>query len=604
MAILLWPLSSFATDKPIYLDYDRVSISFIEKTGLIRVNKEGKLGFIDKQGNSVIDAVYDHMGYFYDDGLVIAAKDNKTGLLNKKGEVIVPFEYDAIDRNSKNNRNKILINDRWGVVDNAFKTIIPIDYEEISFQNNYFILYKNSRYLLANHQGEIITPLGFDEIKVLLNNTVWVRIEGRWHFFNTKTKQVGKVAYDKVEQLRGDFISVRKKGDFSVINGKTHQTVVPFGYKNKDFVGQDLITVEKDNKIGLFNLKGEMVLAPTYDDIGYFNQETTTSVRQGNLSGRINTKGELVVPIKYIPDRTYHSNGYDIQQNADKKWHILASDGVEIGSGYDKVYFVGKDNFAVKNNGKMYLADINNSNKILTKLDQYDDIKRDCCADCYNGNIVVTKNGKYGFITPDGKELIKPIYDGLDSWTNKNLLFKKDNKYGVIDFNGKIEVEAKYNKVEWLDGHPGSEPRGIAYSGDKWQLIDIYSQPISQLSDTKITNIISWMGSIVVKDKKTGLYGSFDTDGNEVLPTQYTSLMPGKTIIEVTQKDKIALFNAQGQQITPFKLKKAFRGYNYDSKVDLVIIHYLIEQKMYWAIYDISTGKALYTNEKINKAGE
>ncbi|MDP8034383.1 WG repeat-containing protein [Pasteurella atlantica] len=596
--MLFYPLSLFATDKPVYLDYDKVNIQF--KTELIRVNKGYKTGFIDKQGNRIIDVIYDHIDYFDKDGLAVAVKDKKSGLINKKGEIVVPFEYDAIDRNEKNNSYKILINNQWGVVDKAFKPIIPTEYEEIIVQNSGYILYKDSLYKLADADGNIITPSGFDQIECFADNTVMVRIEGRWHFFDTQTKQVDKVAYDKVKPLQEDFLLVRQKGEFSIINAKTNKVVVPFGYNHKSFVGQDLITVKKDNKIGLFNFKGEMVLAPTYDAIGYFSRDTTADVRQGDLAGRINTKGELVTPMQYIPDMAYNSNGYDVQQSVDKKWHILTrKEGKEIGwkSGVDKVYFVGEKYFAIKDKGKNYLVDIRPPYKIFTTLDRYDAIKGHYCGDCYNGNMIVTKNGKYGFINSQGKELIKPIYDQLLSWTTANLLFKKGNKYGVVDFNGKVEVEAKYDKLEWLDCY--SESRGLAYLGDKWQLIDIHSQPVSPLFDTKLVSIISSMESLVVKDQKTGLYGLFDFDGNEVIPAKYTRVMAGKTIIEVTQQEEIALFNKQGKQITPFKSKTEFRGYDYSTENNIVIIHYLVGRELYWTIYDIATGKALYTNEKL-----
>ncbi len=109
---LLYPVSLSATEKPTYLDYDAVSLHFTEKTGLIHVEKGYKSGFIDKQGNKVIDTIYDSIGYFYEDDLTIAVKNDKYGVINKKGEVVVPFKYDKIV--AVEDGYKALINDRWG----------------------------------------------------------------------------------------------------------------------------------------------------------------------------------------------------------------------------------------------------------------------------------------------------------------------------------------------------------------------------------------------------------------------------------------------------------------------------------------------------------
>ncbi len=571
-AVVLYPLSLLATDKPIYLDYDHISIDFSEKIGLIRVEKS-----------------------FDDDGLAIAEKDGKSGLINTKGEVVIPFEYDAIDYDSKQ-YYKIFLNNRWGVVDKQFKTVLPPEYEEISTRHKYHLLYKDAKYLLANDKWEIITPTGFDEINVLSDDNIVVLIEGRWHFFDKETKHIDNVAYDAVrlQTFEGNSIELRYKGDFATMDAKTKKIIMPYGYHYEYPLGQNLLRAKKDGKFGIFNSDGEMVVPAIYDSISVFGDSMVSSVEKDGLVGVIDTKGEFVIPLKYLADRIYLLGDYRIRQTADKKWHILTrDDSKEIGNGFDKVYFVGDKTFAVKNSGKKYLADINNPSKILTTLDQYDDMESYHCGGCETSKFFVIKNGKYGLVNSQGKELIKPLYDNLSSWTTANLLFKKDNKYGVIDFNGNIVVKAKYDELEWLDCR-SEEARGVARIGDKWQLVDINTQPISKLFDDKL--IVIGLNDIMIQNTETKLYGLVDFNGKEIIPTQYSRLTSGKVVIEVIQNDKIAYFNRQGKQITPFIQKSALQGYDYTD--DMLLITYLNGEKSQWTIYDIATGKALYTNEK------
>ena len=52
-----------------------------------------KSGFIDKQGNLIIDYKYDNCGGFCEDlGLVV--KNGKCGFIDKKGNVVIDFKYD------------------------------------------------------------------------------------------------------------------------------------------------------------------------------------------------------------------------------------------------------------------------------------------------------------------------------------------------------------------------------------------------------------------------------------------------------------------------------------------------------------------------------
>ena len=60
------------------------------------------------------------------------------------------------------------------------------------------------------------------------------------------------------------------------------------------------------------------------------------------------------------------------------------------------------------------------------------------------------KDGKYGLITFEGKEIAKPIYDEIDSLSYKEgeLLVKQNEKYGVITIKGNKKVEIAYDEVK------------------------------------------------------------------------------------------------------------------------------------------------------------
>ena len=56
--------------------------------GLSAVQKDGKWGFIDKQGNTIIDFKYNSCSNF-SEGLAQVNINNKIGYINENGKVII-----------------------------------------------------------------------------------------------------------------------------------------------------------------------------------------------------------------------------------------------------------------------------------------------------------------------------------------------------------------------------------------------------------------------------------------------------------------------------------------------------------------------------------
>ena len=73
--------------------------------GLAPVLKNGKVGFIDRYGNLVIDCIYDNGNfpfgdelYKFSEGIAIVKKDGKYIAINKKGEIIIDLSmYNGVE---------------------------------------------------------------------------------------------------------------------------------------------------------------------------------------------------------------------------------------------------------------------------------------------------------------------------------------------------------------------------------------------------------------------------------------------------------------------------------------------------------------------------
>ena len=65
---------------------------------------------------------------------------------------------------------------------------------------------------------------------------------------------------------------------------------------------------------------------------------------------------------------------------------------------------------------------------------------------CY-GCRLITKNGKFGFIDEEYKEIVPPIYDDAFEFIYECAIVFKGNLAGVIDTSGKLLIPLMYNHI-------------------------------------------------------------------------------------------------------------------------------------------------------------
>ncbi|PWI30550.1 hypothetical protein DI383_03610 [Flavobacteriaceae bacterium LYZ1037] len=70
------------------------SSGFYEGLSLVR-SDEGKFGYIDKQGNIIIETIYDYATKF-NNGFSVVGLDNLYGLINREGVVVLPIKHTSL----------------------------------------------------------------------------------------------------------------------------------------------------------------------------------------------------------------------------------------------------------------------------------------------------------------------------------------------------------------------------------------------------------------------------------------------------------------------------------------------------------------------------
>lgn len=179
--------------------------------GKITVEKDKKVGVIDKYGKIIIPIEYNNIFELSDNSYRVE-KDNKAGIINQNGKTIIPIEYDEIDDFSQN-LTIVTKDGKKGIINKQGKIIIPIEYDEIdSFSKNLTIVTKDEKKGLINTQGKIILPIEYQEISMLEENLAKIQKNGKWGFINEQGKIVIPIEFDQAENFIRGTAEVEKAG--------------------------------------------------------------------------------------------------------------------------------------------------------------------------------------------------------------------------------------------------------------------------------------------------------------------------------------------------------------------------------------------------------
>lgn len=185
-------------------------------------------------------------------------------------------------------------------------------------------------------------------------------------------------------------------------------------------------------------------------------------------------------------------------------------------------------------------------------LSQYNDVQpirlKNIASDLMYEKTVLkyAKDGKYGLISLDGKEVTEPIYDEIDSLPYKEgeLLVKQNEKYGVINIKGNKLVAIEYDKIA-VDEYYTEENR-YQYAG----------------------YVIS------IKTPDGYRYGHLNYKGKEILKTEYNEI---SRVTEIQDNDNVYLICAKNGQYGITKngetlVENEYQSIRYDASNEVFVI--------------------------------
>ena len=286
------------------------------------------------------------------------------------------------------------------------------------------------------------------------------------------------------------------------------------------------------------------------------------------------------------------------------KWGVIDGEGNKvIDTSYDEMIVVPNSKKAVfictydinEETGEYKTKAINDKNEEILK--DYDKIE---AIDNYDSKqniwfevscLRVQKNGKFGLIDLEGKELLKCEYDSIDSLKSIKDVFvvQKNGKFGLVNSRGQTIIDEKYNKIETLkDGYEdaylaldenglygvvstvGTNTLECRYEEIKyilsqdvyavkengnWELVNTKGE-VLQTSNGKDYIFSKGENVIVRKDGKCGIES---LKGDILVPYEYDDLSYAFSIYYIAKKDeKFGIININNEVVKDFEYSNMY----------------------------------------------
>lgn len=371
----------------------------LSQLSLFPFKKDDYTGFIDINGQIVIEPIYDMVTDFRE-GLSVVSKNDSVFFMNK--EKINPFnEFYEDAYGFKNGIAPVRKNNHWFFINRQGQTVSKF-YEEMNeLSNNIYVYKRNGKYGALDEYGQNFLENRFDKLGDFKNNMAYF-IENTKYGFVSHNGTVFRTEFDWIS----------------------------------DFDEQHLAIFKSNNKFGIVKDDGHQLLESQYDQIFKINEKYFLLV-SNSLYGFFSKEGCFITPVAFDYNKEkpveYYCQGDFFKLLKKQEEAIIDQNGhMEVNFGiYSEVHFLSDGLMLVKRKNKFGFID--------KKLNVQIPFKYQNASSFNRGLSLVKIKNQYQIITKSGKEIFvseKPIsvYNHLYFMVGDDLK-TLINRAGEVVFN-------------------------------------------------------------------------------------------------------------------------------------------------------------------------
>ncbi len=281
---------NYATDETTIKKVDWV-VKSLDNDSLAVFSKNGKRGYLNRfTGEIAIPAQYDK-AWVFSEGIAAVVKDSELYFIDHSGEAILRGEwaYYPMDVVFKNGYC-VLWNGKehgFGLIDTTGTWIVEPSYDDITYNNNCWIVNIDSQYGILNAQFETILPMEFEDIYIQDDMVYAQPCNAPQRQYNINGNLINDCVIDEVYTMYYEVGNVSQREDDEYGTSYYNRPVYELSscYKYRVSIGG------YDYKYGLMSQNGERITEPIYSDIESLGTDLYLCKPQGIV---INSHGKQI----------------------------------------------------------------------------------------------------------------------------------------------------------------------------------------------------------------------------------------------------------------------------------------------------------------------
>ncbi|WP_223969732.1 WG repeat-containing protein [Bradyrhizobium sp. RD5-C2] len=279
--------------------------------GLARVTVNGKVGFIDRQGNFVIEPVFDKAGWFiagFD--RTSAERDGIVGVIDKSGAWIFQTNYQQLQfafAGLKSDRPGAVFGwhfkmaDRWGLLDLNGHVVLDAEYDQPIGQcaDGRLDAYKNKEWLHFKADGSPLQPPGGRLIDASCyggTSPFVLKIGDKFGLVDAGSNPVTPVQFEAIVSAGSGVKNAKLDGNWGRLGPDGHWVLEPkYDYLS---TGTDLFVASIDGKRGFMRSDGSWLIEPKFDAAALRRENDTAFVTLSGTTGvlRLSDQSWVIPP--------------------------------------------------------------------------------------------------------------------------------------------------------------------------------------------------------------------------------------------------------------------------------------------------------------------
>ena len=164
---------------------------------------------------------------------------------------------------------------------------------------------------------------------------------------------------------------------------------------------------------------------------------------------------------------------------------------------------------------------------------------------------IVRKAGNQGLVNDKGQTIIPVQYKKVstlkENYNSEYIVIDENDNYGVINTSGVVLIEPKYENIKYIN----SSTMFAVKESNVWKLYDTDNKEV--VIDGGYDDIIEIKNDnlVIAKD---GEYGVINTKNEEKIAPQYQDLKSVFSIYYIAKKDdKFGIINLENEEVLPFE---------------------------------------------------